>query len=116
MDDTRPYAYILILIGSVAAGWAALLPHYEAGFHLRVSLLFGLLLPFIAYGSLTESLRPGWLLATGLVITGIIVAAVIVQRGMAEEPAGELSAYTLPLVISAIVLPVAYFLGRRNTP
>jgi hypothetical protein len=116
MNDTRRYAYILILIGAVAAAWAALLPHYEAGFHLRVSILFGLLLPFVAYGSLIESLRPGWLLAIGLVITAVMVAAVVAQRGMAKEPAGELSAYALPLVVCAIVLPVAYFLGRCHTP
>lgn len=114
MNNVRPYALALVLIGLAAATWAALLPHYGAGFHLHASILVGLMLPFVAYGSLIASLRPGWLLITGLVITGITLAFVIALRGMRAQPAEELAAYALPLAIAAVLLPLAYALGKRR--
>lgn len=114
MNDVRPYVLVLVLIGLAAAAWAALLPHYEAGFHLHASILVGLMLPFVAYGSLTASLRPGWLLITGLVITGVTLAFVIVLRGMRPQPPEELSAYAIPLVVAGVLLPLAFALGKRR--
>ncbi|MEO1765977.1 hypothetical protein [Thiobacter aerophilum] len=116
MQDARPYAYVLVFIGLAAATWAALLPHYDAGFHLYTSILVGLALPFVAYFSLSERLRPGWLLATGLVITGLTLGYVIALRGLAAEPARALSAYAIPLVVAAVLLPLAYGLGKLREP
>lgn len=114
MNDVRPYVYVLVLIGLGAAAWAALLPHYDAGFRLHASILVGLALPFVAYASLSQSLRPSWLLVTGLVLTAVTLFFVIKLRGVAAQPQGELSAYAIPLAVAAVWLPLAYGLGRRG--
>lgn len=111
--QSRSLALIIALAGIALAAWAAVLPHYDAGYLLHGTVLVVLMLPFIAYGSLVESLRPGWLLGTGLVLLAVAVAVVLPLR-LKAAPLAETPAYWIPLLTAVVLLPLAYFLGQRR--
>lgn len=116
LEDFRPYAYLIVLVGLVLAAWGALLPHYDAGYRLDGTRLVALMLPFVACASLTESLRPGWLAAAGAVILAATVAVAVSLRTPVGARSGEPLAIALPLLVALVVLTVAYLLGRRREP
>jgi hypothetical protein len=111
ISDYRPAAYLIILLGCVAAGAASLVPFYSVGYIVDALALAAVLTPFVIYGMFSESLRGPWLLASGLVLLGATLAVVIVERYLNYD--GYNTVYWVPLLAVAIVLPIAYAFGRR---
>jgi len=112
--DFRPLAYLIVLLGLTAAGVAAVLPHYTAGYKLDTAVLLAVLAPFIVYATLTESLRGGWLPASGLVLLIVSLAVVIPERFLDYDRYADGTIYWVPLLAAAIVLPIAYLFGGRE--
>lgn len=111
--DGRLAAYVIILLGFALAFAAAMAPFYTAGYKLETTVLVLLLSPFVIYGSLSESLRGSWLLASGLVLLAISVAVVVFERFLHPGGNADDFIYWVPLLASVIVLPIAYGFGRR---
>lgn len=112
--DYRPIAYIIILLGLLSGAVAALVPQYAIGFKLEVGVLFALIIPFIVYGALSETLRGAALLLPGLVLLGVNGALVVKERLLAYDGYDGSPIYWLPLLTAAIVLPIAYVMRPRG--
>lgn len=109
----RPAAYLIILLGCLVAGAASLVPFYTVGYRVDAIALAAVLTPFVIYGMFSESLRGPWLLATGLVLLGVTTAVVVDERFVDYDGYRDATVYWVPLLAVAIVLPVAYALGKR---
>jgi hypothetical protein len=112
--DCRPAAYVFILLGFALAFAAAFVPFFTVGYRLETTVLVILLVPFVIYGSLSESLRGPWLLGSGLVLLGLCVVVVIRERYLHSGTNATDFFYWLPLLASVIMLPIAYMFGRRK--
>lgn len=109
--DHRSIAYVIILLGVVAAAAAAIVPFYTAGYELDTATLCALLAPFALYAMLTESLRGPWLIGAGIVLLAVSLAEVIPERYLHYNAYADGSIYWVPLLAAVIVLPVANLFG-----
>lgn len=109
--DYRAAAYLIILLGCLFALAASIVPFYHVAYTVDAIALSVLLTPFMLCGMFVESLRGPWLFASGIILLGVSVAVVLVERYPIYK--GYDSVYWVPLVAVAIVLSVAYALGRR---
>ncbi|MHB0974202.1 MAG: hypothetical protein ACYC0P_08155 [Thiobacillus sp.] len=112
--DYRPAAYLIILLGLGGAAAASVVPFYTAGYELKPGVLLAVLMPFLLYGLFTESLRAAWLLASGLLLLAISLALVVPERFLHYDGYADDMIYWAPTLAAAIVLPIAYRLGRRK--
>jgi hypothetical protein len=110
-QDPRPAAYLIILLGLGLAAAASLVPFYHVAYLLEPGILLAVLMPFLLYGLFIESLRGPWLLATGLLLLAANLVLVASERydGYADD-----LIYWVPTLAAAIVLPIAYRLGRHT--
>ena len=111
--DYRTAAYLIILLGAIAAALAAIVPFYTVGYQVDALALSVVLTPFVVYGMLSHSLRDGWLLASGLVLLGVTLAVVISERLVQFDGYQDATVYWVPLLAMTIVLALAYVFGRR---
>lgn len=111
--DYRQAAYLIILLGCVAAGAASLVPFYHVGYKVDALALAAVVTPFVIYGIFSESLRGPWLLASGLVLLGVTLAVVIDERLLNYDGYRDATVYWVPLLAVTILLPIAYVFGRR---
>lgn len=112
-SDYRPAAYLMILLGCVAAIAASLVPFYDVGYKIDAIALAAVLTPFAIYGMFSESLRGPWLLASGLALLGVTLAVVIDERFLHFDGYSDGTLYWVPLLAVSIVLPIAYAFGKR---
>lgn len=121
--DPRPAAYFIILLGLGEAAAASLVPFYHVAYLLEPGILLAVLMPFLLYGLFIESLRGPWLLATGLLLFAANLVLVASERyvryvGIANtvryDGYADNLIYWVPTLTAAIVLPIAYWLGRRT--
>ena len=112
--DPRPAAYLIILLGLGGAATASLVPFYNAGYVLEPGVLLAVLMPFLLYGLFIESLRGPWLLASGLVLLAANLMLVAFERYLHYNGYADERIYWLPTLAAAIVLPIAYWRGRRD--
>ena len=111
--DYRTAAYLIILLGAVAAALAALVPFYTVGYKVDALALTAVLTPFLVYGMFTHSLRDGWLLGSGLILLGVTLAVVVLERFVRYDGYEDATVYWVPLLTMTIVLTLAYLFGRR---
>ena len=112
--DYRPAAYLIILLGLGGAAAASLVPFYHAGYVLEPGVLLAVLMPFLLYGLFIESLRGPWLLASGLLLLAACLALVISERYLHYNGYADDLIYWAPTLAAAIMLAIAYWLGRRH--
>ena len=117
--DLRPVAYLFIAIGIIMAGLSAVVPHFGAGHRLAFDVFVVGTLPYVVYGALTEILR-GWsLLLPGTLIVPIHAWLTVSERYLAFDEFDSGAIYTVPVVLTVIVLPFAilagHFVNRRLT-
>lgn len=111
--DARPKAYLIILLGSLAASAAALVPFYHVGYVVDALAFAAVFTPFVLYGMFSTSLRDPWLVASGLALLGVTLAVVIDARFLGYDGYRDGAVYWVPLAAAAIVLSVAWMFGRR---
>ena len=115
--DYRSASYLIILLGCAAAAVASVVPFYTVGYKVDALALAAVLTPFVIYGMFIESLRVPWLLASGLVLLGVTVIVVISERYLHydgyRDATRDATLYWVPLLAVAVVLPIAYVLGKR---
>ena len=112
--DYRPAAYLIVLLGLGGAAAASLVPFYTAGYLLEPGVLLAVMMPFLLYGLFIESLRGPWLLASGLLLLVASLALVVPERYLHYNGYTDDMIYWVPTLAAAIVLPIAYGLGRRK--
>ena len=112
--DYRPAAYFIILLGLGGAAAASVVPFYTAGYELDSGVLLAVLMPFLLYGLFIESLRGPWLLASGLLLLAASLALVVPERYLHYNGYTDDTIYWVPTLTAAIMMPIAYWLGRRR--
>jgi hypothetical protein len=78
--DFRLFAYLIITLGAMLSFAAAVVPHYDAGYTLLLSVVFAGLLPYVVYGLISDLVRGWLLLITGVLIFGVDLGVKIPER------------------------------------
>ncbi len=113
IQNARRAAALIILLGCAVAGAAALVPFHHVGYVVDALALAAVLTPFVLYGMFVTSLRGPWLLASGLALLGVSLAVVAASRFLDYDGYRDATVYWVPLLATAIVLPLACAFGRR---
>lgn len=111
--DARHAAYLVIVLGCLAAAVAAFVPFYDVGYRVDALALGALATPFVVYGMFSEDLRGPWLVAAGLALLAVCLAVVVDARFLRYDGYADARVYWVPLAAAAVVLPIAYAFGRR---
>jgi hypothetical protein len=110
--DARAFAYLVIMAGLVLAALSAVVPHYEAGYHLMFSVLLAGMFPYLVYGALTELLR-GWaLIVPGLLLLGVHLWLTVTERYLAYDGYADGMIYYLPVGLALFGLPLGVAAGQ----
>jgi len=110
--DLRPVAYLFILVGTLMAGMAAIMPHFGTGYRLAFTVFLVGVLPYAVYGALTEILR-GWsLLLPGILVVPAHAWLTVSERYLSFDEYQSGAIYVVPIVLTVIVLPLALLAGR----
>ena len=99
--------YFFILIGLLLSLISALVPHFDAGYTLMLSVFAAGILPYLVY-SVAVTLRRGTLVTvTGFIIVVIHTWLVITERitGHADYSSGMI--FYVPMVMALVMLPLA---------
>lgn len=118
MMHTKTYAnlpgYLFILIGLLLSVVSALVPHFQAGYHLMFSVFVAGMLPYIVYGIIAPQSRGALTTITGLVIVTVHLWLVITQRiiGGAEYSNGLI--YIVPIILTVAILPLVFIVAKQS--
>lgn len=106
--------YLIILFGLLLSVVSALVPHFQAGYHLMFSVLVAGMLPYIVYGIIVPQSRGALTTMTGLVIVTVHLWLVITQRiiGGAEYSNGLI--YIVPIILTVAILPLVLVVAKQS--
>lgn len=112
--DFRPFAYLIITLGAMLAFAAAVVPYYDAGYTLLLTVLLVGLLPYIVYGLFTDIVR-GWPLPiAGALLFGVDVGVKIPERFLHYDGYAGGAIYYAPLVSTVIIIVILAIGARRE--
>lgn len=120
------YAAVLIIIAGCVLGLtSALVPHYNAGYKLMVSVLLAGILPYMVYGIAIPYLRGIILIIPGLLLTATHFWLVMKYRFTLPVDYSDNWIYYGPLLLAVATLPLAAhamrvpytinYIARQNT-
>jgi len=110
----RPLGYLLLAGGCLLAFISALVPHFDTGHRLMVSVLLTGLLPYLVLGLALPYLR-GWALALPALLMVVIHAwLVLTQRFMYYQGYSDGMIYYLPLALAAAAATLLAWALRRS--
>ena len=102
----QPLTVLLLILGCLIAFVSAMVPHFDAGYRLMVSVLLTGLLPYLVYAMTLPYLR-GWLLAVpALLIVAVHAWAVASERFIDYRGYGDGTIYYVPIVLALLTLPL----------
>jgi hypothetical protein len=104
--DFRLFAYLIITLGAMLSFAAAVVPHYDAGYTLLLSVVFAGLLHYVVYGLISDLVRGWLLLITGVLIFGVDLGVKIPERFLHYDSYASGIIYYAPFIstLAAIVL------------
>ena len=109
----RAFQYSVIGVGLAVSFVVAVLPFYGAGYRLAFSLFLVGILPYLVYGTLLPYLAG----VRGGVTGGFVLLIDLVTRlpkRLSDDPLAGMSTYwAVPLAMTAVVVAMAWFMGRR---
>lgn len=106
--------YLFILIGLLLSVVSALVPHFQAGYHLMLSIFVAGVLPYLVY-SIMVPLSPGPLTTiAGLVIVTVHLWLVITQRIIGNADYSNGLIYLVPIILTVAVLPLVLIAGKKS--
>jgi hypothetical protein len=105
MSDTA--GYFFLLCGLLLSLISALVPHFEAGYTLMVSVFVAGMLPYLVYGIAVPLWHNSVTTVTGLLIVIAHAWLVIDQRFVTDADYSDGKIYYIPAIIAVAVLPLA---------
>lgn len=112
--DFRPFAFFVIALGVILAFAAAVVPHYDAGYTLLLSVLLTGLLPYLVYGLFTDIVRGWTLLIVGALLFGVDIGVKIPERFLHYNGYTDNTIYYTPLVSTLIMIVILAIGARRE--
>ncbi len=110
----RPLTYLLLAAGGLLAFLSALVPYFDAGYHLMVSVLLTGLLPYLVFGLALPYLR-GWTLALpALLMVAVHAWLVLWQRFLAYQEYRDGMIYYVPLGLALAAAALLAWALRRS--
>jgi hypothetical protein len=98
--------YLILLTGLILSLISALVPHFEAGYRLTVSVFVAGMLPYLVYGIAVPLMRGAVTTVTGVIIVLVHAWLVINERFVANADYSDARIYYIPVILSIVVLPV----------
>jgi hypothetical protein len=112
----RLLTYLLLAAGCALAFVAALVPHFDAGYYLSVSVLLTGLLPYLVYAMVLPYAR-GWRLALpALLIVALHGWAVASERFIDYRGYSDGTIYYVPLALAFLALLLLAWELRTHPP
>ena len=114
----RSYAntpgYLFIMAGLILSLISALVPHFEAGYRLTLSVFVAGMFPYMIYGISVPMLRGTLTTIVGLVIVSTHAWLVFNERiiGNADYSSGMI--YFGPMLLSLAALPLLVIVFKRR--
>jgi len=105
--------YLFILVGIALSVVSALVPHFEAGYRLMLSVLSAGILPYLVYSVAVPLLRGHLTTAVGAVIVVVHAWLVISERIIGEADYSSGRIYYVPLMLAVFTLPLALTAIRK---
>lgn len=98
--------YVVILIGLVLSLVSALVPHFEAGYHLSFSVFAAGISPYLVYGVAVPLSRGAWMTIAGLLIVLIHAWLVYNERIIGAGDYSNATIYYVPVMMAIAALPL----------
>ncbi len=109
----RPLCFGILAAGICISFVVAVLPFYETGHHLAFGLFVVGIVPYVLYGTLHPYLPGVRCGVTGGLVLLIDLVTRLPKR-FAEDPVSATPTYRIvPLVLTAVVFAITWFIGRR---
>jgi hypothetical protein len=99
--------YLILITGLILSLISALVPHFEAGYRLIVSVFVAGMLPYLVYSIVVPLMRSPVTTITGLIIVLAHAWLVINERFVANADYSDGKIYYIPAILSIAVLPLA---------
>jgi len=106
--------YSFIIIGLVLSLISALVPHFETGYRLMISVFVAGLLPYIVYGIAVPLLRGSLTTSVGLVIAVAHAWLVFNQRIIGHADYSDGLIYYGPMLLALLALPLIVIAIKRT--
>jgi hypothetical protein len=97
--------YLVLTIGLLLSLTSALVPHFDIGYRLMLSVFVAGMLPYLAYGIVVPLMRGPVITMAGLVIVVVHAWLVIQQRFIANADYSDGMIYYVPVMIAVAVTP-----------
>ncbi|MGB5456536.1 MAG: hypothetical protein WBO16_20505 [Gammaproteobacteria bacterium] len=104
---SNPPGYLFIMIGLLLSIISALVPHFEAGHTLLISVFAAGMLPYVVYGVAVPLLRGTLTTAVGLMMVVAHTWLVLNQRIIGNADYSDGWIYYVPMLIALAVFPIA---------
>ena len=115
--NTQSYAntpgYLFITIGLLLSLASALVPHFEAGYRLMISVFVSGMLPYMVYGIAVPVLRGTLTNISGLAIIIMHAWLVFNERFVGNGDYGDGRIYYGPMLITLFALPLLVFVYKK---
>ena len=106
--------YLIIAIGLGLSVVSALVPHFEAGYRLMLSVFAAGILPYLVYGIAVPLLRHYLTTLIGLVIVVVHAWLVFNERIIGRADYSDGMIFYVPLIMAAAALPLALAAIRKS--
>ena len=104
---------MLIIIGLTLSLISALVPHFDAGYTLMLSVFIAAMLPYMVYAIAVPLLRGTLTAIAGLAIVIAHTWLVYDQRILGDADYSDGMIYYIPLLLSLLALPLAVMAFKR---
>ena len=106
--------YLFIVIGLTLSLISALVPHFEAGYRLMLSVFVAGMLPYMIYGIAVPLLRSNLTTTVGLVIVIAHAWLVFNERIIGHADYSNGMIYYGPMLLAVLALPLIVTVFKRN--
>lgn len=105
--------YLFISTGIALSVVSALVPHFDAGYHLMLSVFSAGMLPYLVYGIAVPLMRSRLTTAVGLAIVTVHAWLVFSARIVGEADYSDGRIFYVPMILAVLTIPLAMAAIRK---
>ena len=111
--SNRP-GYLFIFVGLLLSVVSALVPHFEAGYHLMLSIFVAGMLPYLVYGIIVPLSRSTLTTIIGIVVVTVHAWLVVTQRIMGNADYSNGLIYYVPIILAVAIAPLVIIAVKNS--